>query len=84
MRYRIGGFRRLHATLKSGGVLFSSNPRGQGPDGWQGECFGALHDLATWRRYMAAAGFEQLEHYYRPAGLPREQQPWLASAWLAV
>jgi len=22
-----------------------------------------------------------LEHYYRPAGLPREQQPWLASVW---
>jgi len=23
----------------------------------------------------------ELEHYYRPAGLPREQQPWLASVW---
>jgi hypothetical protein len=22
-----------------------------------------------------------LSHYYRPAGLPREQQPWLASVW---
>jgi SAM-dependent methyltransferase len=74
----------LHATLKAGGVLFSSNPRGQGQEGWQGERFGAFHDLAAWRRYMAAAGFEELEHYYRPAGLPREQQPWLASAWRAV
>ena len=74
----------LHATLKSGGVLFSSNPRGQGQEGWQGERFGAFHDIAAWRRYMAAAGFAELEHYYRPDGLPREQQPWLASAWRAV
>ena len=74
----------LHATLKPGGVLFSSNPRGQGQEGWQGGRFGAFHDLATWWRYMAAAGFVELEHYFRPDGLPREQQPWLASAWRAV
>jgi len=74
----------LHATLKPGGVLFSSNPRGQGQEGWQGERYGAFHDLAAWRRYMVAAGFAELEHYYRPAGLPREQQPWLASAWRAL
>ncbi|MGE8636583.1 MAG: SAM-dependent methyltransferase, partial [Achromobacter piechaudii] len=23
-------------------------------------------------------------HYYRPDGLPREQQPWLASVWRRV
>jgi hypothetical protein len=23
----------------------------------------------------------ELEHYYRPTGLPREQQPWIASVW---
>jgi hypothetical protein len=23
----------------------------------------------------------ELEYYYRPTGLPREQQPWLASVW---
>jgi hypothetical protein len=27
------------------------------------------------------AGFTPIHHYYRPAGLPREQQPWLASVW---
>ncbi|MEO7242702.1 MAG: class I SAM-dependent methyltransferase [Variovorax sp.] len=74
----------LDATLKPGGVLFSSNPRGQGQEGWQGERFGAYHDLAAWRRFMAAAGFTELEHYFRPDGLPREEQPWLASAWRAV
>ncbi|MNJ66783.1 hypothetical protein D3C77_628900 [compost metagenome] len=39
------------------------------------------HDWPRWRALVLAAGFEALEHYYRPAGLPREQQPWLASVW---
>jgi len=73
--------RTLRATLKPRGVLFSSNPRGEGQEGWHGGRYGAFHDLQTWRRHMTAAGFAELEHYYRPAGLPREQQPWLASVW---
>ncbi|MDQ2928035.1 MAG: class I SAM-dependent methyltransferase [Caldimonas sp.] len=73
--------RQLHDTLKPGGVLFSSNPRGDGQEGWRGGRYGAWHDIDGWRRYMGAAGFEELEHFYRPEGLPREQQPWLASVW---
>jgi len=73
--------RELHAALAPRGVLFSSNPRGEGQEGWQGGRYAAFHDLPTWRGHMAAAGFAELEHYYRPAGLPREQQPWLASVW---
>lgn len=73
--------RQLYATLKPGGVLFSSNPRGTNEEGWNRGRYGAYHDLATWRRCMTNAGFIELEHYYRPAGLPREQQPWLASVW---
>ncbi|OHC62553.1 MAG: methyltransferase [Rhodocyclales bacterium GWA2_65_20] len=72
---------QLHATLKPGGVLFSSNPRGNNEESINGERYGAYHDLATWRAYLVAAGFVELEHYYRPAGLPPEQQPWLASVW---
>ncbi len=72
---------QLHATLKPGGVLFSSNPRGHDEEGWQGERYGAYHDLETWRRFLTAAGFLELDHYYRPTGLPLEQQPWLASVW---
>jgi len=71
----------LHATLKPRGVLFSSNPRGDNQEGWNKDRYGAYHDLAAWRRYLTSAGFIELEHYYRPAGLPREQQPWLASVW---
>lgn len=73
--------KQLHATLKPGGVLFSANPRGDNQEGWNGERYGAYHDLPAWRGHMTAAGFVELSHYYRPAGLPREQQPWLASVW---
>ncbi len=71
----------LHATLKKGGVLFSSNPRGDNSEGWSGSRYGAYYELERWRDYMVTAGFIELLHYYRPAGLPREQQPWLASVW---
>ena len=73
--------KQLHATLKPGGVLFSSNPRGNNEEGWNKGRYGAYHDLESWRRFMLDAGFTELTHYYRPAGLPREQQPWLASLW---
>jgi SAM-dependent methyltransferase len=73
--------RQLHATLKPRGVLFSSNPHGENEEGWNGGRYGAYHDFEVWRRYVSDAGFTELEHYYRPTGLPREQQPWLASVW---
>lgn len=73
--------KQLHATLKPNGVLFSSNPRGNNEEGWNNGRYGAYHDLESWRNWMTTAGFVELEHYYRPEGLPREQQPWLASVW---
>ena len=73
--------RQLHTTLKPRGVLFSSNPRGENEEGWNRGRYGAYHDLDAWRRYVSGEGFMELEHYYRPTGLPREQQPWLASVW---
>ena len=76
--------RQLHTTLKAGGVLFSSNPRGNNEESINGERYGAYYDLAAWREYLIAAGFSELEHYYRPSGLPFEQQPWLASVWRRV
>jgi SAM-dependent methyltransferase len=73
--------RELHAALRPGGVLFSSNPRGAGQEGWNGNRYGVFLDWERWRDYMTAAGFVELGHYYRPPGLPPEQQPWLASVW---
>jgi SAM-dependent methyltransferase len=72
---------QLHGALKPAGVLFSSNPHGENAEGWNGERYGAYHDLDAWRRYLSQAGFTELEHYYRPTGLPRTRQPWLASVW---
>jgi len=71
----------LRASLKPGGVLFSSNPRGDNTEGWNRGRYGAYHDWQAWQRHLSAAGFTALEHYYRPTGLPFEQQPWLASVW---
>jgi SAM-dependent methyltransferase len=75
---------QLCATLKPGGVLFSSNPRGNNEEGWSGDRYGCYHDYATWKAYVEAAGFVEVLHYYRPPGVPREQQPWLASVWRKV
>jgi SAM-dependent methyltransferase len=71
----------LRAALKPRGVLFSSNPHGTDEEGWNRGRYGAYHRIETWRRYVSGAGFVELEHYYRPEGLPREQQPWLATVW---
>ncbi|CAN5925439.1 hypothetical protein BH11MYX4_BH11MYX4_45540 [soil metagenome] len=71
----------LRDALAPRGVLFSSNPRGDDSEGFNGERYGAFHSLETWRERLTAAGFTEVEHYYRPAGLPRERQPWLASVW---
>jgi SAM-dependent methyltransferase len=72
---------KLHASLKPGGVLFSSNPHGRNEEGWNRGRYGAYHDEESWRRFMTAAKFTELAHYYRPTGLPRDQQPWLATVW---
>jgi SAM-dependent methyltransferase len=73
--------RELFVALRARGVLFSSNPRGDDREGWSGDRYGCFWSLETWRAHLTAAGFEEVEHYYRPAGAPREQQPWLATTW---
>lgn len=72
---------QLHSALKPGGVLFSSNPRGNNQEGWSGGRYGAWYDWPVWKAHVEAAGFDEVEHYYRPEGMPLEQQPWLASVW---
>src|SRR5260221_14102488 len=73
--------RELRASLRPRGVLFCSNPRGQDTEGFSGDRYGAFHTLETWRGYVTSAGFSDIAHYYRPAGKPRHQQPWLATVW---
>jgi hypothetical protein len=74
----------LRRSLRPSGVLFSSNPHGPNREGWSGDRYCSYLDLAEWRRAMTAAGFAELEHYYRPPGQPRHLQPWLASVWRKI
>jgi SAM-dependent methyltransferase len=71
----------LWATMKPMGVLFCSNPRGDNEEGWHGERYGVYWNLARWREIVTAAGFKEIDHYFRPKGRPRAQQPWLATVW---
>jgi SAM-dependent methyltransferase len=67
----------LRAALRPRGVLFCSNPRGNA-EGWQGERYGCHFELDRWQELFTLAGFELLHHFFRPEGLPRDEQPWLA------
>jgi len=67
----------LHRALRPGGILFSSNPRGDS-EGWQGRRYGHYMEFETSATYLKQSGFKIIHHYYRPHGKPRDQQPWLA------
>ena len=67
----------LNKALRPGGILFSSNPRGSG-EGWSGHRYSHFIEINEAECYLNTAGFEVLKHYYRPEGLPLDQQPWLA------
>lgn len=76
--------KRLHAALRAEGVLFASNPWGNDEEGWSAERYVVLHSWEAWLGFMTDAGFALVHHYYRPDGLPRSQQPWLASVWRKI
>ena len=71
----------ISRTLKLRGVLFCSNPRGNNEEGLSGDRYSCFFDLDTWRNFVTTAGFLELQHYFRPPGLPRHKQPWLATVW---
>jgi SAM-dependent methyltransferase len=71
----------LCKSLKPRGVLFSSNPRGSNEEGFSDERYVCFFDLDTWRNHVTSAGFVEVGHYYRPPGLSRHKQPWLATVW---
>ncbi|NRB37944.1 MAG: class I SAM-dependent methyltransferase [Pseudomonadales bacterium] len=66
-----------HRALRTGGILFTSNPRGDA-EGWQGQRYGNYMEFEQNEICLEQAGFKILNHYYRPEGLPVNQQPWLA------
>jgi SAM-dependent methyltransferase len=80
-----GVLAHLFAALVPGGALFCSNPRARdgstAQEGFVGERYASHLDLESWRALFRGAGFVEIRHYYRPEGLPRAEQPWLAMLW---
>jgi trans-aconitate methyltransferase len=72
---------RLNTTLKPGGVLLASNPRGRDEEGFVDRRYACFFSFKTWRRLVSSSGFALVDHYYRPPGKPRPQQRWLATLW---
>ena len=69
--------KELHSALRKDGMLFSSNPRGKA-EGWQGQRYGHYMEFEASETFLQQSGFKIIEYYYRPAGKPRAEQPWLA------
>lgn len=71
----------LYRSLVPGGAIVMSLARGAG-EGFiprpTGERYTSYWELETIAPHLEAAGFEILDHYYRPPGLPRDQQSWVA------
>ena len=63
--------------MRNGGILFSSNPRGDA-EGWQGQRYAHYMELEASEFYLNQSVFKIIDHFYRPSGKPRAQQPWLA------
>ena len=71
----------FHSSLTEGGVVFCSNPRGPNIEQMNGLRYGNYMDVSGWSEVFLRAQFELIEQYFRPTGLPREAQPWLAMVW---
>jgi SAM-dependent methyltransferase len=67
----------LYTALRPGGILFLSNPRGNG-EGWSGQRYGHYLQFDGSKLFLEEAGFEIIQYYYRPSGKPQHEQPWLA------
>ena len=62
-------------------MLLASNPRGQDEEGFVDGRYACFYSFETWRRLASRSGFALIDHYFRPPGKPRRQQPWLATLW---
>ena len=65
----------------SQGVLFCSNPLGNNEKGLSETRYSCFFYLDTWRTYLTAAEFTEVQCYFRPPGLPCHQQPGLVTVW---
>jgi SAM-dependent methyltransferase len=70
----------LRATLKPGGLLFSSNPRGHNAEGWNQGRYGAYYDLDICRCYILSVEVSPIDtgnrqHLLSTRGRARNQIP---------
>lgn len=72
--------KNLHNSLVAGGAIVMSLCRGD-TEGYSARATGYRYvagwEYETLSPCLEAAGFEIVHHYYRPPGLPCEQQSWL-------
>ena len=73
----------LHHSLIENGVLFTSNPRGQGED-FTGTRYAHFMEIGEFQSLVESCGFKLIDHYYRPQNLPLEQRPWLACVFRKI
>lgn len=76
--------KHFHQSLIPNGIVFCSNPRGSMIEQVNGLRYGNYMDTEGWSTFFQEAGFQEVEHYYRPPGRPREEQPWLAMVWRKI
>jgi SAM-dependent methyltransferase len=67
---------RLHARV-SGGVR-RLQP-GHDEEGFVDGRYACFYSFKTWRRLVSRSSFVLVDHYFRPPGKPRSEQPWLAT-----
>ena len=65
----------LSTTLKSRGVLFCSNPRGNNEEGLSDDRYSCFFDLDTCGDYVTAAGFFEVQCSFPPPGPPCPNPP---------
>lgn len=73
--------KNLWGTLVPGGAMVMSVARGEGEGYTQrptGNRYITLWEYETLAPMVEGAGFQILDRYYRPPGLPRQEQSWLA------
>ena len=73
--------RNLYDCLVVGGAIVMSLVRGSG-EGFEargtGDRYTAFWEYETMLPYLENAGFKIDHHYYRPPGLPKSHQSWIA------
>lgn len=71
----------IWGCLIPGGVLFTSNPRGNDEQGLSGGRFGIYYRDESWVTLVNNAGFKPIRQYFRPPNTPPHQQRWFATVW---